>query len=155
MDPVLEALLREALREAGVASAEGEVPVGAVLMTAEGRMFTARNRTAALGRASAHAEFLAMEAAASAGGDWRLTGSVLVSTLEPCIMCAGLCVLSRVAKIVYGAPDIRFGAFGSVTDVRLMPGLNHYPLVEGPVAPEVCGNLLRDFFKATRHTVSG
>lgn len=149
--------MREALREAGVALAEGEVPVGAVLLTADGRRFTGRNRTAALSRASAHAEFLALEAAASACGDWRLAGSVLVSTLEPCLMCAGLCVLSRVDRVVYGAPDFRFGAFGSVTDVRLMEGLNHYPEVEGPVAPETCGSLLRSFFQAARtsSTVSG
>lgn len=141
-----------------MAFAEGEVPVGAVLMTSDGRRFAARNRTASFRRASAHAEFLAMEAAASASGDWRLEGSVLVTTLEPCLMCAGLCVLARVSKVVYGAPDIRFGAFGSVTDVRGMPGLNHYPLAEGPVAPEVCGNLLRDFFQNIRSgssTVSG
>lgn len=143
-------LMRIALSEAGLALSEDEVPVGAVLALPDGRIFRGHNMTAALGRPSAHAEHMAIESAAEALSDWRLEGSVLVSTVEPCLMCGGLAVLARVARIVFGAPDPRFGAFGSVADITEMNNLNHYPEVTGGLmAEEACG-LIRSFFRSLR-----
>lgn len=142
--------MRLALRMAEEAADAGEVPVGAVLVDRRGRVFSARNGTTGAGRASAHAEHLVMDAAASAAADWRLAGSTLYTTLEPCLMCAGLVVLSRVSRLVYGAWDIRFGAFGSVTDVLEMPLLNHYPRVSGGCLAEESSRLLREFFRRSR-----
>jgi len=143
-------LLDLAWSEAALASSEGEVPVGAVLLTASGRLLRNHNRTCRLGVPWAHAEHLVIASACTETGDWRLEGSVLVSTLEPCLMCAGLAILARVGRIAYGAGDIRFGALGSVTDIRAMKGLNHYPEIAGPLDPERCGGLIRDFFRDVR-----
>lgn len=143
-------LMEIALDQARNALAEGEVPVGAVLALPDGRLFQAHNRTKALGRPHAHAEHLAIDSAAEALGDWRLEGSVLASTVEPCLMCGGLCVLARVARIVFGAPDPRFGAFGSVTDIMMMGKLNHYPEVVGGVMEEESVQLMRSFFRSLR-----
>ena len=145
-----EQLMRLALSEAGQALSEAEVPVGAVLALPDGRVFPGHNMTAALGRPSAHAEHIAIEKAAGALSDWRLEGSVLVSTVEPCLMCGGLAVLARVSRIVFGAPDPRFGAFGSVTDITAMGNLNHYPTVTGGLMAEEAGSLVRSFFRSLR-----
>ncbi len=139
-----------ALDQARAALAEGEVPVGAVLALPDGRLFQAHNGTRALGRPHAHAEHLVIDSAAEALGDWRLEGSVLASTVEPCLMCGGLCVIARVARIVYGAPDPRFGAFGSVADISSMRNLNHYPEVAGSVMEEESARLMRSFFSSLR-----
>lgn len=139
-----------ALDQARNALAEGEVPVGAVVALPDGRLFQAHNGTKALGRPHAHAEHLAIDSAAEALGDWRLEGSILASTVEPCLMCGGLCVLARVARVVFGAPDPRFGAFGSVTDIALMGNLNHYPKVVGGVMEEESVLLMRSFFRNLR-----
>lgn len=139
-----------ALDQARNALAEGEVPVGAVVALPDGRLFQAHNGTKALGRPHAHAEHLAIDSAAEALGDWRLEGSILASTVEPCLMCGGLCVLARVARVVFGAPDPRFGAFGSVTDIALMDNLNHYPEVVGGVMEEESVLLMRSFFRNLR-----
>jgi tRNA(adenine34) deaminase len=139
-----------ALGQAGIAFDEGEVPVGAVLRLADGREFPARNATRGKGQPGSHAEHTAIEEACRAVGDWRLDGSLLVCTLEPCLMCAGLCVLARVGRIVYAARDTRFGAFGSVADVSLMRGLDHYPVVEGGLGAEESAALLKRFFRDRR-----
>jgi len=143
-------LMQIALEEAGKALEEGEVPIGAVLALTDGRLFPAHNMTAALGLPHAHAEHLAVAAASEAVGDWRLEGSVLVSTIEPCLMCGGLAVLARVSRIVFGAPDPRFGAFGSVADITKMENLNHYPEVTGGVSAGEAGELIRSFFRNLR-----
>jgi tRNA(adenine34) deaminase len=143
-------LLELAFHEAETAASEGEVPVGAALLMPSGALYSDHNRTAGSRQPSAHAEHLVITKASEDLGDWRLEGSVLVSTLEPCLMCAGLCVVARVARVVFGAPDLRFGAFGSVTDVLGMEGLNHYPAVDGPVDAVRCGGLLREFFRGVR-----
>jgi tRNA(adenine34) deaminase len=144
------ALLELAFREAETAASEGEVPVGAVLLMPSGELYSDHNRTAGSRQPSSHAEHLVISKASEELGDWRLEGSLLVCTLEPCLMCAGLCVVARVARVVFGAPDLRFGAFGSVTDVLRMEGLNHYPSVDGPVDPDRCGQLMREFFRGVR-----
>ncbi len=142
--------MQVALEKAEEAFQIGEVPVGAVLLESSGRHFADRNRTAETGMPVSHAEYLVITAAAEDKGDWRLEGCTLYSTLEPCLMCAGLVVLSRIPRVVYGARDKRFGAFGSVTDVLSMPNLNHYPEVfEGCYANE-SARLLKEFFRKAR-----
>ena len=142
--------MKLALEKAEEALAAGEVPVGAVLVESSGRHFTDRNRTSETGMPTSHAEHLVITTAAEDRGDWRLEGCTLYSTLEPCLMCAGLALLSRIPRIVFGAPDIRFGAFGSVTSVLEMPGLNHYPEVFGGCFEEESAKLLKDFFAGVR-----
>jgi tRNA(adenine34) deaminase len=145
-------LLDLALTEALAALSSGEVPAGAALLMPSGAVFAGRNRTRQLGAPWAHAEHIAISAACAETGDWRLEGSVLACTLEPCLMCTGLAVLARVKRIVFGAADTRFGALGSVTDVRAMKGLNHYPDVNGPIDAERCGELIRGFFRNVRQS---
>ncbi|MBD3277741.1 MAG: hypothetical protein GF388_05525, partial [Candidatus Aegiribacteria sp.] len=121
-----------------------------VLVESSGRHFANRNRTRETGLPSAHAEHLVITAAAEDRGDWRLEGCRLYTTLEPCLMCAGLIVLARVPRLVYGAKDKRFGAFGTVTDVLEMKELNHYPEVLGGCFEEEAGMLMKDFFRENR-----
>jgi tRNA(adenine34) deaminase len=144
-----------ALEMAREAANAGEVPVGAVLLEPCGRVHADRNRTRETGLPASHAEHLVLSAAAAARGDWRLEGCTLYSTLEPCLMCAGLAVIARVPRIVYGAWDTRFGAFGSVADIHSMQGLNHYPAVSGGCLAEESSRLLREFFRNARIPASG
>lgn len=140
-----------ALEQAQNAFKEGEVPVGAVLIDGEDGIFKNHNRTRATNSPSAHAEHLVISAAATGRKDWRLEDCTLYSTLEPCLMCAGLIVLSRIPRIIYGTPDKRFGAFGSITDVVKMPNLNHYPKVSGGCLAIEASNLLKEFFRDKRN----
>ncbi len=142
--------MRQALTEAEAAFERGEVPVGAVLVTGDGEVFRRSNRTRETGCPWAHAEYLAVDDACRAAGDWRLAGSTLYTTLEPCVMCAGLILITRISLVVYGAWDKRFGAFGSVTDLLQMPGLNHYPEVVGGVLADESSRLLKRFFRSHR-----
>jgi len=142
--------MKMALERAEEAFQAEEVPVGAVLVESSGRFFADRNRTAESGMPTSHAEHLVITAAAEDREDWRLEGCTLYSTLEPCLMCAGLAVLSRIPRIVFGAPDKRFGAFGSVTDILKMPDLNHYPEVFGGCYSEESAKLLKEFFRLGR-----
>ncbi|TDC73942.1 tRNA adenosine(34) deaminase TadA [Streptomyces hainanensis] len=144
--------MRQALAEAAAARETGDVPVGAVLLGPGGPEGTplglGRNAREATGDPTAHAEVLALRAAATATGDWRLSGCTLVVTLEPCTMCAGASVLARVDRVVYGAVDAKAGAAGSLWDVLRDRRLNHRPEVIGSVLAEDCGRLLTDFFRA-------
>jgi len=142
--------MTRALEQARLALSRDEVPVGAVLAAPDGRSWADGNRTRELGQPGAHGEKLAIEAACRDRGDWRLDGCTLYTTLEPCLMCAGLALLARVDRIVYGAWDKRFGALGSVTDLLSMPRLNHYPHVQGGVMAEESSRLLREFFRRHR-----
>ncbi|WP_461036676.1 tRNA adenosine(34) deaminase TadA [Streptomyces mayteni] len=143
--------MRQALAEAAAARETGDVPVGAVLLGPggpEGRpLGLGRNAREATGDPTAHAEVLALRAAAAGTGDWRLAGCTLVVTLEPCTMCAGASVLARVDRVVYGAVDAKAGAAGSLWDVLRDRRLNHRPEVIGSVLAEDCGRLLTDFFR--------
>jgi tRNA(adenine34) deaminase len=139
-----------AMEQARLALRRDEVPVGALLLHPDGRYWADGNRTRELGQPGAHGEKLVMEAACSKLGDWRLSGCTLYTTLEPCLMCAGMAVLARVGRIVYGAWDKRFGALGSVTDLMSMPGLNHYPDVLGGLMARESSQLLREFFRSHR-----
>jgi tRNA(adenine34) deaminase len=144
--------MRLALDEAGAATQHGDVPIGAVVLDPGGSVIAAaRNQREAAGDPTAHAEVLALRAAATAVGDgWRLDGCTLVVTLEPCTMCAGATVLSRLARLVYGAADPKAGAVGSLWDVVRDRRLNHRPEVVAGVLAEECGDLLREFFTAQR-----
>ncbi|WP_061291428.1 tRNA adenosine(34) deaminase TadA [Herbidospora cretacea] len=140
-----------ALLEAAEAGERGEVPVGAVVVDAGGRVLArAGNARESSGDPTAHAEILALRAAASALGEWRLPGCTLVVTLEPCTMCAGAAVLARVDRIVYGAVDEKGGAVGSLWDVVRDRRLNHRPEVIMGVREEECSSLLSAFFAARR-----
>ncbi|MCD4702083.1 MAG: nucleoside deaminase [Candidatus Aegiribacteria sp.] len=142
--------MKIALEKAEEAFQAEEVPVGAVIVESSGRHFADRNRTAETGMPTSHAEHLVITAAAEDREDWRLEGCTLYSTLEPCLMCAGLALLARIPRIVFGAQDKRFGAFGSVTDVLKMQGLNHYPEVFGGYYEDESARLLKEFFRLGR-----
>jgi tRNA(adenine34) deaminase len=142
--------MEEALRQAGLAAEAGEVPVGAVILKDGKILARAHNQVELLKDATAHAEMIALTSAASALDNWRLEGCDVVVTLEPCAMCAGAMVNSRVARIVYGAPDPVAGACGTVFDVVSDTRLNHrIPVVKGVLADR-CGALLKDFFRSRR-----
>ena len=142
--------MRAALAEAREAGAAGEVPVGAVVVRDDRAIAAAGNRTVRDQDPSAHAEMLAVRAAAAALGSWRLAGCTLYVTLEPCAMCAGALVLARIDRVVFGAWDDKAGMAGSVGDLLRHPRLNHRPAVLGGVLAEECGGPLRDFFRARR-----
>ena len=140
-----------ALDEARSAPATGDVPVGAVVVDPSGTVVaSARNRREADGDPTAHAEILALRAAARATGSWRLDGHTLVVTLEPCPMCAGAVVLARVARVVLGAWDPKAGATGSVWDIVRDRRVNHRVEVVGGVREPECSALLLDFFAGHR-----
>jgi tRNA(adenine34) deaminase len=142
-----DAAMRLALAQAAGCAATGDVPVGAVVLDAGGAVLgEGRNEREASGDPTAHAELLALRAAARRRGEWRLPGCTLVVTLEPCTMCAGALVLARVDRVVYGAADPKAGAVGSLWDVVRDRRLNHRPEVVGGVLADECGALLRAFF---------
>jgi tRNA(adenine34) deaminase len=142
--------MRTALDEARSAAASGDVPVGAVVVQGDVVVARAANRTVRDQDPTAHAELLAIRAASTALGSWRLEGCTLYVTLEPCAMCAGAIVLGRVPRVVIGAWDPKAGMAGSVGDLLRHAKLNHRPEVAGGVLAEECGALLRDFFAARR-----
>jgi tRNA(adenine34) deaminase len=143
--------MRLAIQEAERALAHHDVPVGAVILGANGELLGAgHNERELLQDPSAHAEMLAIRQAAEAIGHWRLLDTTLYVTLEPCAMCAGAIVLARIPHVVYGTADPKAGAAGSVLDVLAEPRLNHRPIVtQGVLQPE-CAALLKDFFAAKR-----
>lgn len=142
--------MREALTLARAAAERGEVPVGALLVRGESVLGTGANCPIHTHDPTAHAEIEALRAAARRLGDYRLTGSTLYVTLEPCIMCAAALVHARVARVVFGAWDPKAGGAGSITDVFAIRELNHRVDVFGGVLAEECGTLLSDFFRARR-----
>ncbi|MDV9173340.1 tRNA adenosine(34) deaminase TadA [Streptomyces sp. W16] len=142
--------MRLALDEAGQAALGGDVPVGAVVLSPDGTtvLATGHNEREATGDPTAHAEVLAIRRAASHLGEWRLSGCTLVVTLEPCTMCAGALVQSRVDRVVYGARDEKAGAAGSLFDVVRDRRLNHRPEVIGGVLADECAHVLTEFFRS-------
>jgi tRNA(adenine34) deaminase len=145
-----EALMRLALDEARSSIASGDVPVGAVIARGDEVLAAAGNARERLGDPTAHAEMLVLRDAARRVGSWRLEGCTLVVTLEPCAMCAGAIVLSRLDRVVFGAADPKAGFAGSLGDLLRDPRLNHrVELTSGVLASE-CGALLRDFFRSRR-----
>ena len=144
-----------ALAEARRAEENGDVPIGAALLRDGELLAAAGNERELRGDPTAHAEILAIRAAAEALGGWRLPGTTLYVTLEPCAMCAGAIVLARIPRVVFGASDPKAGAAGSVLDVLAEPALNHRPEVSGGVLEAECAALLRDFFAARRSGEGG
>ncbi|KID29355.1 cytosine/adenosine deaminase [Prauserella sp. Am3] len=147
-----ESAVREALGYARRARGTRDVPIGAVVFAPDGRVLAgAHNAREHLGDPTAHAEVLALRAAAAEYGDgWRLAGCTLAVTVEPCTMCAGALVLARVARVVFGAWEPRTGAVGSLWDVVRDRRLNHRPEVIGGVLEHECAELLDEFFAAHR-----
>jgi len=145
-----QAAMVRALAEARAAAEAGEVPVGAVVLRDGQLVAVARNRMRELGDATAHAELLALQEAARAVGDARLGECTLVVTLEPCAMCAGAIVLSRVGKLLFGAWDPKAGMCGSVGDLVRHTRLNHRPEVRGGVLEAESAALLQGFFVGRR-----
>lgn len=143
-------LMRLALEEAERAGASGDVPVGAVVARDAEVLASAGNARERLQDPTAHAETLALRAAAEALGSWRLEGCTIHVTLEPCAMCAGALVLARIERLVFGAVDPKAGFVGSLGDLVRDPRLNHRVEVESGVLEAEAGALLRDFFRDRR-----
>ena len=140
----------EALALAAEARAQGEVPVGALVVRGDAVISRAHNRTVCDRDPTAHAEVLAVRAAVKVLGDTRMGGCTLYVTLEPCAMCAGAIVLARVDRVVFGAWDDKAGMAGAIGDLLRHPKLNHRPEVRAGVRAEECGALLREFFRERR-----
>jgi tRNA(adenine34) deaminase len=143
-----------AIERAREAERHGDVPIGAVIARDDELLAAAGNERELRADPTAHAEILAIRAAAEALGGWRLPGTTLYVTLEPCAMCAGAIVLARIPSVVFGAPDPKAGAAGSVLDVLAEPALNHRPEVTGGVLEAECAALLREFFAARRAAIA-
>ena len=142
--------MRLALEEACAAEAHGDVPIGAVVVR-DGEVIARRHNERELtGDPTAHAEVLALRDAAAVVGHWRLLDCTLYVTLEPCVMCAGALVNSRIGRVVYGATDPKAGAVASLYEVCADERLNHRPPVESGVLADECGALLKAFFAARR-----
>jgi tRNA(adenine34) deaminase len=150
-----ETYMRRAIELARQAEAAGEVPVGAVIVRGGKVIAEGFNRPITLRDPTAHAEMIALRAAAAGSESYRLTGSTLYVTLEPCAMCAGAMVHARVERLVYAAPDPRAGAAGSIFNVVRSPALNHRLDVDSGVLADECGELLRNFFVAKRAKAPG
>lgn len=144
-----EIFMREAISLARLAAEQDEVPVGAVAVR-DGKIIARAYNTRETSKcATHHAEILCIEAACRALGGWRLPGVTLYVTMEPCAMCGGAIVNSRIERVVYGAKDFRFGAFGSALNLN-DAGLNHTPEVVGGVLGEECAEILSSYFKNKR-----
>jgi tRNA(adenine34) deaminase len=142
--------MRMAIEQAQLAAQSGEVPVGAVLVRDGQVISKAFNKPIGNHDPSAHAEMLALREAALAEENYRIPGTTLYVTLEPCAMCSGAMLHARVSRVVYGAPDPKTGAAGSVLDLFSSKQINHQTSVAGGIMSEECGQLLRDFFKGRR-----
>ena len=142
--------MQQALSQAKLAAAAGEVPVGAVLVRDGQIISTGFNQPITNSYPSAHAEMMALRAAAQSESNYRLPGTTLYVTLEPCTMCAGAMLHARVERVVFGATDPKTGAAGSVLNVFSEKQINHQTQVEGGIMGEECGQVLRDFFKERR-----
>ena len=146
-----EQFMREALAEAEIARKNGEVPVGAVIVRDGEIIARGHNETEGAKDATAHAEILAIRKAAEKSGGWRLSGCTLYVTTEPCAMCAGAIVLSRIEKLVIGTMDPKAGACGSLRNIPQDERLNHFVELEYGLLQEECAALLRDFFRGLRN----
>ncbi len=142
--------MRAALAEAEVAADAGEVPVGAVVVAGGEILARGHNRSETDSDPSAHAEIVALRAAAREKGNYRLTGATLYVTLEPCAMCIGALVQARIERLVFGAYDPKAGAAGSAIDLSDSPSFNHRFEINGGVLAEQCGAVLKTFFESKR-----
>ena len=155
MDKNLDLLfMKEALLEAKKAEKEGEVPIGAVLVLNDKIIAKGYNQVEKLQDPTAHAEMICLSSAAADINDWRLVDTTLYVTIEPCIMCAGAIINSRVKKVVYGAKDLRVGAHGSFIDIFAKKHPIHNVEIEGGILEEEASFLLKSFFKKRRNEKS-
>src|SRR6266481_6420461 len=150
-----EAFMRAALRLAAKAYEADEVPVGAVVVRAGKVIGRAYNQVELLKDATAHAEMLALTAAEAAVGDWRLTDCDLYVTKEPCPMCAGAIVHTRIRRVIFGCTDVRAGAAGTVMNLLQHNALNHRCLITSGVLQTECASILQDFFRKKRGAIEG
>lgn len=142
--------MQAALEQAHLAESAGEVPIGAIVVANGEIVGRGQNRVLRDVDPTAHAEIVAMRAAAQALGNYRLPDCELYVTLEPCAMCAGAMVHARLARLIYGTPDPKAGAVGSVLEVLNHPKLNHQMMVTAGVLAESCSEILKEFFRARR-----
>lgn len=142
--------MRRALALAQEAAKDGEVPVGAVVVLDGEIVGEGRNQPIGMSDPTAHAEIVAMRAAATRLENYRLSGATMVVTVEPCLMCVGAMVHARIGTVVYGTPEPRTGALGSATAAHETPGLNHRLAVLGGVLEDDCRTLMKDFFRLRR-----
>ena len=150
LDEFDEQMMREALGEAVAAAADGEVPVGAVVVLNERIIGRGRNRSIGDNDPTAHAEILALREAARAVGNYRLPGATVYATVEPCAMCAGALVWARVDRLVFGAADARAGAVQSIFEICTSDALNHRLEVRAGVLEDACRTLMQEFFRERR-----
>ena len=146
----MEEYMQEALKEANAAAAEGEVPIGAVIVRGGEIIARAHNRTEQAKDPTAHAEILAIREAAARLGGWRLPGCSMYVTVEPCSMCAGAIVWSRIERLYIGAMDPKAGACGSLYNIPCDSRLNHNVEIETGLLGEECSRLMKDFFRKLR-----
>lgn len=145
-----EELMRMAIAEAKLAEEHGDIPIGAIVVLNDEVLSSRHNERELQNDPTAHAEMLAIRDAAKALGTSRLDGAILVSTLEPCPMCAGAALLARVSRVIFGAEDPKAGALGSLYQLGSDPRLNHEFMVTPRVLQEECGRLLQKFFQSKR-----
>ena len=145
-----EIYMFEALKEAELAEREDEVPIGCVIVKDNQIIARAHNQRDKSHNPLGHAETLAIKKASEVLNDWQLVGCDLYVTIEPCLMCAGAIIQSRINRVVYGAPDLKGGAFGSSLNVLDAKNINHYPEVIGGVLEKECSQIIKDYFKSKR-----
>lgn len=156
MDAMHETYMQLALEQARQACAKGEVPVGAVLVDpADTILAVGHNETISRCDPGAHAEMLVLRRAARKVGNYRLLGTTLYVTVEPCVMCMGAVIHARVAQVVFGAPDTKWGAAGSLYDFADDQRFNHQPNIVAHVCRDACRRLMQDFFQRKRREHSG
>jgi len=146
-----EKWMKEALKQAKIAEEKDEVPIGAVIVYQGKVIAKAYNKKESIKKAYCHAEMLAIEKANKKIGDWRLNDCELYVTIEPCLMCVGAIIQSRIKKVVYGAPDAKFGAIDSVIQTFDTKGWNHYPEIVKGVLKDECSEIITRYFTKKRH----
>lgn len=145
-----ETYMLEALKEASMAAAEDEVPVGCIIVKNDKIIARAHNQRDKTNNPLGHAETLAIKKASELLNDWQLVDTELYVTIEPCLMCAGAIIQSRIKKVIYGAPDFKGGAFGGSINVLNAANINHRPEVVKGVLESECSRIIKDYFKSKR-----
>ena len=145
-----EIYMLEALKEAELAAQEDEVPIGCVIVKNNQIIARAHNQRDKSNNPLGHAETLAIKKASEVLNDWQLVGTELYVTIEPCLMCAGAIIQSRIGKVIYGAPDLKGGAFGSSLNVLDAKNINHRPEVVGGILEKECTEIIKSYFKSKR-----
>ena len=145
-----EVYMLEALKEAELAAQEDEGPIGCVIVKDDQIIARAHNQRDKSNNPLGHAETLAIKKASEVLNDWQLVGTELYVTIEPCLMCAGAIIQSRIGKVIYGAPDLKGGAFGSSLNVLDAKNINHRPEVVGGILEKECTEIIKSYFKSKR-----